>query len=73
MTRYFIKLPEEIIDRHDSLHYSLNLHLEDMIAGWSSLVARRAHNPEAAGSNPAPATNIIKGLREWSRDPFFVF
>ena len=26
------------------------------IAGWSSLVARRAHNPEAVGSNPAPAT-----------------
>src|SRR5690606_16699694 len=25
------------------------------IAGWSSLVARRAHNPEVAGSNPAPA------------------
>ena len=25
-------------------------------AGWSSLVARRAHNPEVAGSNPAPAT-----------------
>ncbi len=26
------------------------------IAGWSSLVARRAHNPEVVGSNPAPAT-----------------
>ncbi len=26
------------------------------IAGWSSLVARRAHNPEAVGSNPTPAT-----------------
>ena len=26
-------------------------------AGWSSSVARRAHNPEVAGSNPAPATN----------------
>jgi hypothetical protein len=25
-------------------------------AGWSSLVARRAHNPKVAGSNPAPAT-----------------
>ena len=24
-------------------------------AGWSSPVARRAHNPKAAGSNPAPA------------------
>ncbi len=28
-----------------------------LIAGWSSLVARRAHNPKVAGSNPAPATN----------------
>ena len=28
------------------------------IAGWSSLEARRAHNPKVAGSNPAPATHI---------------
>ena len=28
------------------------------IAGWSSLVARQAHNLKAAGSNPAPATNF---------------
>ena len=27
-----------------------------LIAGWSSLVARRAHNPKVVGSNPAPAT-----------------
>ena len=27
-----------------------------IIAGWSSLVARRAHNPKVVGSNPAPAT-----------------
>ena len=26
------------------------------IAGWSSSVARRAHNPKVVGSNPAPAT-----------------
>jgi hypothetical protein len=26
------------------------------IAGWSSSVARWAHNPEVAGSNPVPAT-----------------
>ena len=25
-------------------------------AGWSSPVARRAHNPKAVGSNPTPAT-----------------
>ena len=27
-------------------------------AGWSSMVARRAHNPKVVGSNPAPATNF---------------
>ena len=33
------------------------------IAGWSSLVARRAHNPKVVGSNPAPATiRIIERL-----------
>ena len=26
------------------------------IAGWSSLEARRAHNPKVTGSNPVPAT-----------------
>ena len=31
------------------------------IAGWSSLVARRAHNPKVVGSNPAPATNLFYG------------
>ena len=28
-----------------------------VIAGWSSSVARWAHNPEVHGSNPCPATN----------------
>ncbi len=33
-------------------------------AGWSSSVARWAHNPEVAGSNPAPATtDQRRGLR----------
>src|SRR6202000_3576415 len=31
-------------------------------AGWSSPVARWAHNPKVAGSNPAPATNQINVL-----------
>ena len=34
------------------------------IAGWSSPVARRAHNPKVASSNLAPATKTIKGLQE---------
>ena len=40
------------------------------IAGWSSLVARRAHNPEVVGSNPAPATKNLKYLRK--RRYFFI-
>jgi hypothetical protein len=31
-----------------------------LVAGWSSLVARWAHNPKVAGSNPAPATKEIQ-------------
>ena len=30
------------------------------VAGWSSPVARQAHNLKAAGSNPAPATNVTE-------------
>ena len=35
-------------------------------AGWSSLVARQAHNLKAAGSNPAPATNFRQRFRAGS-------
>ena len=31
-------------------------HISSIVAGWSSLVARRAHNPKVKGSNPFPAT-----------------
>ena len=47
------------------------------IAGWSSLVARRAHNPEVVGSNPAPATKNLQLVGQagelflLSRDRFF--
>jgi hypothetical protein len=34
----------------------------DRSAGWSSLVARWAHNPKVGGSNPPPATNPFKHL-----------
>lgn len=36
--------------------FAIILFLPD--AGWSSLAARRAHNPKVVGSNPAPATNL---------------
>ena len=28
-------------------------------AGWSSLVARQAHNLKVGGSNPSPATKLL--------------
>jgi hypothetical protein len=31
--------------------------IRSSVAGWSSSVARWAHNPKVVGSNPAPATN----------------
>ena len=34
-----------------------------IVAGWSSLVARRAHNPEVVGSNPTPAISSRTVLR----------
>ncbi len=46
------------------VHISLALPGEDPYyaphtdAGWSSMVARRAHNPKVVGSNPAPATKF---------------
>ena len=40
--------------------YNLSLFkFKDLDAGWSSLVARRAHNPKVIGSNPVPATMKI--------------
>ena len=40
------------------LKSSRNLKIEFNIAGWSSLVARQAHNLKVGGSNPSPATNL---------------
>ena len=42
-----------------------------LIAGWSSPVARRAHNPKVVGSNPAPATNLFKGMENFFHAFFF--
>src|SRR5690349_14295667 len=41
-------------------------------AGWSSQVARWAHNPKVAGSNPAPATksnHSVTGIQRNSQTP----
>ena len=34
------------------------LYFATLIAGWSSPVARQAHNLKVVGSNPTPATNL---------------
>src|SRR5436190_664235 len=36
-------------------------------AGWSSPVARQAHNLKVIGSNPIPATNLVFGHHETAR------
>ena len=41
------------VSRQFDGHRSFRYH---SFAGWSSLVARRAHNPKVVGSNPTPAT-----------------
>jgi hypothetical protein len=38
--------------------------LDAVGAGWSSPVARQAHNLKVTGSNPVPATNIMP-LSQW--------
>ena len=47
-------------------------HVMAPVAGWSSLVARRAHNPKVAGSNPAPATRK-KGSQLFGAAALFSF
>jgi hypothetical protein len=44
------------------LPITLNPGCYDQSAGWSSQVARWAHNPKVEGSNPSPATNTINQL-----------
>src|SRR5262249_60817977 len=46
-----------------------DMHCYDQNAGWSSLVARWAHNPKVGGSNPPPATNRINYLQLMIRIP----
>ncbi len=45
------------LTRHRTHHTAQGPHSPAQDAGWSSPVARQAHNLKAAGSNPAPATN----------------
>ena len=43
------------------------------IAEWSSSVARRAHNPEVAGSNPVSATKSVTVVDTISTTVIFCF
>ncbi len=38
-------------------------------AGWSSPVARQAHNLKVVGSNPTPATNYIYKINDLDHPP----
>ena len=51
------QLAEQLICNQQVIGSSPIIGLEFHIAaGWSSLEARRAHNPKVTGSNPVPAT-----------------
>jgi hypothetical protein len=43
------------------------------IAGWSSPVARQAHNLKVIGSNPIPATKLVENPRNLNRLRGFYF
>ena len=55
---------QKTIDIRDPLLYNYKALEKGQIniAGWSSLVARWAHNPEVVGSNPSPATIWFRGV-----------
>ena len=40
----------------------------NFIAGWSSPVARQAHNLKVVGSNPTPATNSSRDSLAYARN-----
>ena len=42
---------------------AINIKKKQLIAGWSSLVARQAHNLKVVGSNPTPATKMTNTIR----------
>ena len=46
---------KSVVDDFEGSNPSPSIARKCPVAGWSSLEARRAHNPKVAGSNPAPA------------------
>ncbi len=59
--------PKRLVLKTRAVYYA-----PSSVAGWSSLAARRAHNPKVVGSNPAPAT-IFKGLDSVKSPGLFLF
>ena len=53
----FYELPVLTLRKVDNLKYDVIT--KNLIAGWSSLVARQAHNLKVLGSNPSPATKVL--------------
>ena len=53
-----VRLNTKKIKKGLTVHILAHIMCSHFDAGWSSLVARRAHNPKVVGSNPAPATNF---------------
>ncbi len=47
---------QKSLDRIRGLRYYRVVAVAAYDAGWSSSVARRAHNPKVGGSSPSPAT-----------------
>ncbi len=56
--------------RHGRVGRCRALKTQSISAGWSSLVARQAHNLKVAGSNPAPATNLYKASLVYAINTF---
>ncbi len=57
--------PSTKIDQKNRLRVGAsNLPFLFLIAGWSSLVARQAHNLKVVGSNPTPATTLKPSLAQ---------
>jgi hypothetical protein len=52
--------------RHSSINQSEESTFFTCVAGWSSLVARQAHNLKVLGSNPSPAPMKAQWLTHWA-------
>src|ERR1035437_2319089 len=59
---HLVNSPRSLFDRRCSRRYDRN-------AGWSSLVARWAHNPKVGGSNPPPATKQVPDYKRLPSQP----